>query len=154
MIETLIVMAVTGILVTMGYSYLVSARPHADMERAELMVHSVLSDARNKALSEEIVTTVKFDVNNEELWIEWVDPATATTQSSPHTVLPDLISFEDSGIPYYDGQVSFTPRGSLVSGGSLAAGGTITLENTMGETFTFTANVATGKFPLLGGNTR
>jgi len=154
MIETLIVLAVTGILVTMGYSYLVSARPHANMERAEITVHTVLSDARNKALSEEIVTTVMFDLDNDELWIEWVDPTTATTQSTPHTVLPDMVSFEDSGIPYYDGEVSFTPRGSLVSGGSLASGGTITLENTLGETFTFTANVATGKFPLLGGNMR
>jgi hypothetical protein len=42
----------------------------------------------------------------------------------------------------------------LVSGGSVGSGGTITLVNTLGETFVFTANVSTGSFPLYGGNLR
>lgn len=154
MIEALIVLAITGIMATMGYSYLISATPHAELERAQILVHSVLSTARNKALSEELVTTVQFDVTNRELWVEWTDPATGSTMSLPHEVLPDSVSFASSGIPYVDGEVAFTPRGSLVSGGSVSSGGTITLTNTNGENFVFTANVATGRFPLYGGNLR
>lgn len=154
MIEALIVLAITGILVTMGYAYVVSATPHAELERDEIVVHRVLSEARNKAVSEELVTTVVFDVANGELWVEWTDPDSGSTMSLPHRTLSDEVSFEDSGIPYVDGQVSFTPRGSLVSGGSVSSGGTITLVNTNGESFVFTANVATGRFPLYGGNLR
>jgi Tfp pilus assembly protein FimT len=154
MIEALIVLAITGILVTMGYAYLISATPHAELERAQIEVHRVLTDARNKAVSEELVTTVMFDVANDELWVEWTDPDSGSTMSLPHQGLPDSVSFEESGIPYVDGEISFTPRGSLVSGGSVASGGTITLVNTNGESFIFTANVATGRFPLYGGNLR
>ena len=154
MIEALIVLAITGIMVTMGYSYLISATPHAELERAQIEVHRVLADARNKATSEELVTTVMFDVINSELWVAWTDPDSGSEMSLPHKVLPDKVSFAHSGIPYVDGQVSFTPRGSLVSGGSVSSGGTITLVNTNEESFVFTANVATGRFPLYGGNLR
>jgi hypothetical protein len=138
----------------MTISYLITAKPHAELEQAEIIVHRVLADARNKALSEELVTTVKFDLVNSELWVEWTDPETSTTMSLPHSKLPASVSFDDSGIPYVDGEISFTPRGSLVSGGSSGSGGTITLVNTNGETFVFTANVSSGRFPLVGGNLR
>ena len=118
MVEALIVLAITGIMVTMGYAYLISATPHAELEQAEIIVHRVLSEARNKATSEELVTTVMFDLDNSQLWVEWTDPNSGTTQSLPPRTLPDRVSFEDSGIPFVDGAVSFTPRGSLVSGGS------------------------------------
>lgn len=154
LVEALIVIAVVAILGTMGYSYLISARQHAELERAQIMVHRVLVEARNKALSEELVTTAVFDTTQAQLWYEWVDPDSGTTQSSPATTLPDTVNFAASGIPYVDGEVSFTPRGSLVSGGSPEAGGTITLVNSLDETYTFTANVATGRFPLVGGNLR
>jgi prepilin-type N-terminal cleavage/methylation domain-containing protein len=154
LLEALIVLAIAGIIATIGYAYLISSVPHAQLEQAEIMVHRVLADARNKAVSEELVTKVVFDVANKELWVEWTDPDSATVMSLPHTVLPERVSFENSGIPGVDGEVSFTPRGSLVSGGSTASGGTITLVNTAGETFVFHANVSTGSFPLAGGNLR
>ncbi|GEM_PF-3367678 len=154
MVETLIVLAITGILATTSYAYMVSARPHAELERASLMVHGVLSEARSKAISEELVTTVVFDAQAAQLWVEWTDPDSGSTESLPTRTLPETVSFDDSGIPYIDGELSFTPRGSLVSGGSPAAGGVIVLVSTMDETFTFTANVATGRFPLVGGHLR
>lgn len=154
MVETLIVLAITGILATTSYAYMVSARPHADLERASIMVHGVLSEARSKAISEELVTTVIFSVEHAQLYVKWTDPDSGTTQSLPTVTLPETVGFDDSGIPYIDGELSFTPRGSLVSGGSPAANGQIVLVSTMEETFTFTANVATGRFPLVGGNLR
>lgn len=154
MMEALIVIAIAGIVATIGFSYIISAAPHAELEQAEIAVHRALVDARNKAISEELVTTVVFDLVNDELWVEWTDPDTGALMSLPHVALPDRVSFDESGIPAVDGEVSFTPRGSLVSGGSSGSGGTITLVNTLGETFVFTANVATGRFPLFGGNLR
>jgi len=154
LVEALIVLAIAGILATLSISYLISARPHAELEQAEIIVHRVLADGRNKALSEELVTTVKFDLVNNQLWVEWVDPETSSTMSLPHQALPNSVAFDDSGIPYVDGEISFTPRGSLVSGGSSSSGGTITLVNSNGETYVFTANVSTGRFPLVGGNLR
>jgi len=154
LVEALIVLAIAGILATMTIAYLISAKPHAELEQAEIIVHRVLADGRNKALSEELVTTVKFDVTNSELWVEWTDPETATLMELPHATLPDSVAFAESGIPYVDGEISFTPRGSLVSGGSTSAGGTITLVNSSGETYVFTANVSSGRFPLVGGNLR
>lgn len=154
MVEALIVLAIAGIIATVGLSLILGAVPHSELEQAEIMVHRVLADARNKAVSEELVTKVVFDVGNDALWVEWTDPDTGAVMELPHTTLPEHVSFDNSGIPAVDGEVSFTPRGSLVSGGSTASGGTITLVNTRGETFVFTANVSTGDFPLIGGNLR
>lgn len=147
-------LAVAGILATMSYAYMISARPHAELERATIIVHRVLLEARNKAISEELVSKVVFNVAEAKLWVEWTDPDTGTTESLPPANLPENVGFDDSGIPYIDGEISFTPRGSLVSGGSPTAGGTITLISSMGESYVFTANVATGRFPLIGGHTR
>ena len=154
LLETLIVITIVGIVATMGFSYMISARPHARLELGQVMVHGVLQQARNKAVSEELVTRVVFDLDTRQLWVSWVDPATGDDATLPAQTLPDGVFFDTSGIPSVDGEVLFTPRGSLVSGGSEASGGTITLINTQGETYMFTANVPTGRFPLVGGNLR
>lgn len=154
LIEMLIVLAVAGILATLSISYMISARPHAQLERAEIALHSVLQHARNKAVSEELLTKVEFSVAESQLWVSWVDPGSGEAMTMPVQTLPEGIIFENSGIPAVDGEILFSPRGSLVSGGSTASGGTITLVNALGETSTLTANVATGRFPLVGGNLR
>lgn len=154
LIETLIVLAVIGILATMGFAYMISARPHAQLERAEIVVHGVLQQARNKAVSEELLTKVQFDLTTNELWVAWVDPVSSAELTAYRETLPDGVIFEASGIPSVDGEVWFSPRGSLVSGGSVESGGTISMVSQLGEVTTLTANVATGRFPLIGGNLR
>ena len=146
--------AIVGIVGTMGFSYMISARPHAQLEQAQVMVHGVLQHARNKAVSEELITRVVFSTDTNQLWVSWVDPDTGDDVTMPVETLPDGVFFDASGIPSVDGEVLFTPRGSLVSGGSEASGGTITLVNSLGETYTFMANVPMGRFPLVGGHLR
>jgi len=153
-VETLIVIAIAGIIATMGFSYMISARPHARLEEAQVLVHNVLQHARNKAVSEELITKVVFSVDNSQLWVAWTDPVSGDDMTMPARTLPTGVIFEDSGIPSVDGEVLFTPRGSLVSGGSVGSGGTITIKNSQNETYVFAANVPTGRFPLLGGHLR
>lgn len=148
LIEVLIVLAVIGIIVTMSFSYLISARPHAQLEQAEIVVIDVLLSGRSKAISEELVTSVKFNLESEELWVEWVDPDSGTTLTDPSSALPDGVTFASSGFPASANGVVFTTRGTLVVGGD------IILISPAGETSTLQGNVATGKFPLIGGNLR
>jgi len=148
MIETLIVLAVIAILVTMGFSYMIQARPHAALERAEIAVSGVLLQARSKAVSEELATSVQFDLTDHELWVEWTDPSDGSTQTGPTVALPESVTFANSGFPVSAGGVVFTVRGTLVTGGG------ITLVSSTGETTTLQGNVATGKFPLVGGHLR
>jgi prepilin-type N-terminal cleavage/methylation domain-containing protein len=148
LIEVLIVIALIAIVVTMSFSYLISARPHAQLEQAEIVVSDVLLSGRSKAISEELVTSVKFDLASEELWVEWVDPASGSTMTDPTSALPEGVTFASSGFPASANGVVFTARGTLVIGGD------ITLISPSGETSTLQGNVATGKFPLFGGNLR
>ena len=61
----LIVIAVAGILGTIGIGYMISAKPHSELEGAELALTSTLNKARNIALSEEVSTKVVFDLDNQ-----------------------------------------------------------------------------------------
>ena len=147
-IEILLVLAVIGILGTMGFSYMISARPHAQLEQAEIDVGSVLKSARALAVSEELATFVKFDLSNQTLWVEWTDPDDASTKTTKNTTLPDGVAFAVSGFPASADGVEFTTRGTLLVGGD------VSLVSSSGEISTLTGNIATGRFPLMGGHLR
>jgi len=145
-IEVLIVLAIAGILVTLSFGYLASSRPHALLERAELEVSSRLLEARNLAVSEEIMTQIVFHVGNQDYRIMARDRDTlAWSDVSPYYTLPEGVTFTTT-LP--SGDAIFTPRGTLFVGGS------VTLTSSTGESSTLTGNLATGRFPILGGHLR
>ena len=55
LLEMLIVFAIVGILVTLSYGYLISAKPHAQLEQAEITLQALMTKARNLSISEERV---------------------------------------------------------------------------------------------------
>jgi prepilin-type N-terminal cleavage/methylation domain-containing protein len=148
-IEMLIVIAVAGILGTIGIGYMISAKPHSELEGAELALSSTLNQARNLALSQEVATKVAFDLVTGEYWIERLDRDSGSwSEETVHTTLPGAVSFASGGITFADDEVLFTPRGTLLSGGS------ITLASSAGEESTLDGQVATGRFMPGGGHTR
>jgi prepilin-type N-terminal cleavage/methylation domain-containing protein len=147
LIETLIVLAVLAISGTMGYGYMLSARPHSQLERASDELSAELSGARNFSISHEVAVRVRFSAS--QYWTQSYDRASNSwSDVTTHKTLPELVDFSSGGNTFPAQIVSFTPRGTLMTGG------VITLESTGGETYTFTGNIATGKFPLEGGNLR
>ena len=150
LIETVIVLAIIGILSTIGFSYVLRARPHARLEQAELRLVGVLAKARNLAISEELATKAVFNLESEEYWIEQQDRETLAWINASHSyTLPEEVHFAAvGGVTFSGNEVRFTPRGTLMSGGS------IKVVNSLGETSTLTGSLATGRFPITGGNLR
>jgi prepilin-type N-terminal cleavage/methylation domain-containing protein len=147
MIETLIVLALIGVLATMGFTMLLAARPHVQLERGEVAVVSYLNDARGLAVSEEARVRVIFDAGSATMETDMLPPgAVSWVTARPDRVLPEGVEF--GTITFAANTVEFTTRGSLV------AGGTVALESSTGETFTLNSNLATGKFAAGQGNTR
>jgi prepilin-type N-terminal cleavage/methylation domain-containing protein len=147
MIEMLIVLAVMGILVTMGITFTLSARPRAQRERGEVMLSARLNEARNLAITEEVMTRVVLDSANGTLQVQRQDPGGTTwTDVSVARELPEGVSF--GTITFASNTVSFNTRGSLVSSGA------ITITAGAGQSTTLTGNLATGRFMLGGGNLR
>jgi prepilin-type N-terminal cleavage/methylation domain-containing protein len=147
-VEVLLVLAIVGILATMSYSYMLGARPHAQLESAEIQLVSYLNQARNHAVSDEVTVRVVFDTAANEFKTEYLDDGGSWQQIGGVQSLVDGVTFTGTGVTLAGGEARFTPRGTL------HWGGTITIGATNGETSTLTANVATGKFPLAGGNLR
>jgi len=150
LVETLIVLAISGIAATIGFGVMLSARPHALLEEADIRLAALLSQARNLSVSQEISTKVAFDLEANEFWIERQDRETEEWEvvGAP-TALPDGVQFAAEGITFPDGEVRFTTRGTLLSGGSI----TYSVSQT-GETSTLQGNLATGRFVPAGGNLR
>ena len=148
-IEMLIVIAVAGILGTIGVGYMISAKPHSELEGAELALSTTLNQARNLAQSEEVAAKVVFDLTTGEYWIERLDRDSGSwVAETAHTTLPGAVTFASGGITFSGDEVRFTPRGTLMSGGS------ITLSSSTGEESTLDGQVATGRFMPGGGHTR
>jgi prepilin-type N-terminal cleavage/methylation domain-containing protein len=149
LIEALIVLAILAITATMGYGYMLAARPHTQLERGQAELSAELSGARNIAISREIAARVRFNPTAREFWTEVYDRASDSwSEETTHKILPDTVSFASGGISFPSNTINYTPRGTLMTGG------TIIMESSTGETYTFTGNIATGKFPLEGGNLR
>ena len=149
MIETLIVVALGGILSTMSISYMIAAHPHAELERAEIEVSRALKEARNTAISHETQARVEFNLDAGTYWVDEYDRADDTwSKISPDYQLSDEVSFDPDVTNFADNRVIFTPRGTLVTGG------TIGLLNSKDEAATLEGSVATGRFQLEGGNLR
>lgn len=150
LIELLIVIAIMGIMGTMGFSYLLAARPHAELERAQLQLVAGLNAARHLAISEECRTRMRFDtsVTPNEFWVQRMDNFTGnwTNAALPLYELPEGVTL--TGNTFSGSEVNFNTRGGLISGGTL----TITGSNS--ETTTFTGNLASGRFQYGAGNTR
>jgi prepilin-type N-terminal cleavage/methylation domain-containing protein len=147
-VEVLLVVAIAGILATTSYAYMIGARPHAQLEAGELQLVSVLNVARKHAISEEVTTRVVFDPAGDQFWTEWQDAAATWHQIGAVEDLVEGVTFTGGGVTLAGSEARFTPRGTL------HWGGTITIVSADGETSTLTANIATGKFPLAGGNLR
>lgn len=149
MVEMLMVLAIMGIVVTLTISSLLSARPHAQLERGEIVVTTTLNQARNLAISDERAVRVVIDTDENTMSIEQADPGTVdyALAFGPYD-LPDGTEFVADGITFDNNEVQFTPRGSLLTGGE------IEIANTAGETTVFNGQLATGRFPLTGGNLR
>jgi prepilin-type N-terminal cleavage/methylation domain-containing protein len=149
LVEMLIVLAIAGILVTMGFAYLISARPHALLEQGEVRLQALMTKARNLAVSEEINTRVVHDVEHDTFTLERQDRASGVWSTVESAVtLPDGISVPEDGNTFPDTTVRFTPRGTLMAGGS------ISLKNADDEVSTLVGNLVNGRFTLPGGNLR
>ncbi len=146
-IELLIVLAIVGILSTMGYGYMIAAKPHAELEAAEVQLVSFLNQARNHAVSDEVTSRVVFLPELNQFKMEYQDTGGTWHQIGGVKELHG-VSFAGEGVTLANNEARFTPRGTLHWGGS------ITIASSNGETSTLTANIATGKFPLAGGNLR
>jgi Tfp pilus assembly protein FimT len=145
----LMVLAIVGILGTMSYSYMVGAKPHAELERAEIQVVNIMNLARKHALSEEVTTRVLIDTATGGMTTEYQDPEDGSwVQLGATQTLAGSVSFDADGLTLANNEARFTPRGTLHWGGS------ITLVSSDNETSVLNANIATGKFPLVGGNLR
>lgn len=150
LVETLIVLAIAGIVVSMGYGYIIAARPHALVEQTEALLISTLNQARYMAISEEVNTKVAFNFDTNEFWIERQDRATNEWQvASPLTQLHAQVDIAAADVTFPAGEVCYTPRGTLVSGGSV----TFNVINTEDES-TLQGNIVTGRFEYAGGNLR
>jgi prepilin-type N-terminal cleavage/methylation domain-containing protein len=148
LIEAVAVLAIAAIMATLSIAYLARARPHAQLERAEVEISSQLARARNLAISDEIPVKVMFDGETGAYHTEAYDrEGESWNQVGPAYGLPTGVAFTEGGITFADSEVRFTPRGTLMAGGSI----TVACE---GETGTLTGNVATGRFPLAGGHLR
>lgn len=147
-VEMLIVVAIAGILATMGYAYMISARPHAQLEAAEIQLASYLSVARKHAISEEVTTRVLFLPDTNQFKTEYQDDTGTWHQLGAVENLTSGVSFPAGGITLANNEARFNTRGTLAWGGS------VTIASSSGETSTLTANIATGLFPLAGGNLR
>jgi len=147
-IEMLLVVAIAGILATMGYSYMIAAKPHAQLEKAEIQLVSYLSVARKNAISEEATTRVVFMPESNQFKTEYQDDVGTWHQIGAVQHLTEGITFASGGITLASNEARFTTRGTLNWGGS------ITIQASNGESSTLTANIATGLFPLAGGNLR
>lgn len=149
MVEVLIVISILGILGTMGTSYVLAARPHMELERAEMQLMAQLNAARHLAISEEVQVRVQFDTASTPnyYWVESFDSDTASWVAAalPVADLPDIVTLTDN--TFAGETVQFNTRGALVSGGALtlAAGD---------ESSTISGNLANGRFQYGGGNTR
>lgn len=149
LVEMLMVVTAVGVLVTMGYSYMISARPHAQLESAELQLQGVLEEARSIAIGQEIATRVVFVEGEDEFRLEVLNPNTGSFgQVGPTHQLVDNVSFAVGGVTLPSAIARFTPRGTLM------AGGAVTIENSNGETATLTASIVSGRFRLGQGNLR
>jgi prepilin-type N-terminal cleavage/methylation domain-containing protein len=151
LVELVIVLAILAILGTMTASYLLAARPHAQLEQAELQLVAHLNAARHLAISEEVQTRMRFDTTTtpDSYWIQRFNTASATwvdEANLPLYELPEGVTL--SGNTFASSRVTFNTRGGLVSGGSL------TLTSSTGETSVFNGNLATGRFQYGAGNTR
>ena len=150
LIETLIVLAIGGIVATMGFGLMLSARPHALLEQADIRMAGVLTKARNLAVRQEINTKVAFDLETNECWIEQQDRATEVwAVVGGRTALPEGVQFAAEGITFLDSEVRFTPRGTLLAGGSITY-----YARQTDESSTMRGNLATGRFSPGGGNLR
>jgi prepilin-type N-terminal cleavage/methylation domain-containing protein len=147
MVETLMVLAIAGILVTMSFGYLISARPAAELERGEIVLQQTLVAARNLAMSDEVTVQVIIDTDNGTLTIESAEPGTGNFSAAmPMVTLPSGVGIATTS---FEGDtIVFTSRGSLVSGGN------ITISNNVGTSRVYTGQLASGRFPLLEGNLR
>ena len=152
LIELLIVVAILAIVSTIAIGSTISALPHANLEKGQEAVAYSLSQARMLSLSEEVAVRMKFDtgVSPQQYWYEKQDRTTLAwsiaTSGGAKQTLPVGITITGNTFPAQT--VTFTPRGTLL------VGGTLTFRNTQGQTNTLVGNVATGRFPLVGGNTR
>lgn len=148
-VELVVVVAIMGILVTLSVSNMYRAKPHAELERGEIVLTNFLKEARMLAVSEETNTRAVFDEAGGQFWIDWQDRVSLVwTQYGTTKELPDGVSFVVGGITLPGAMAVFTVRGTLQAGGS------VSIQSTAGETTTFTGNIITGKFPLSGGNLR
>lgn len=149
LVELLIVIAIMGILATLSVSNMYAARPHAQLERGEIVLSSFLKEARMFAVSEEANSRAVFDEGNNEYYLEWQDRVSHSwTQSGSTKSLPEGVTFVAGGITLPGSMAVFTVRGTLQAGGNIA------IQSSTGEVTTFTGNIITGKFPLAGGNLR
>lgn len=148
MIETIVVIAIIGVLGTMSVGYLLSAKPHADLERAELELVSRLNSARHLAVSEEVQTRMRFNTtpNPDQYWVERFNTTTSTWVDAGMPLYATPVGVTLSGNTFSGSTVNFNTRGSLVSGGAL------TLTSSAGQTATFNGNLATGRFQYVAGN--
>ena len=151
MVEMLIVLAIMGIMGTMSVSYMLAAKPHAELERAQLELIGRLNGARQLAVSEEVQTRLRFDttVTPQEYWIQRYNVATSTWSNDSHYPLYELpTGVTVSANTFSSAMVRFNTRGALQSSG------TITLRSSTGETSPLTGNLASGRFQFGAGNTR
>src|SRR5687767_5264285 len=100
MTELLIVLAIAGILGTLSVGYVIAARPHAELERAEMELIGNLNAARHLAISEEVQVRMQFDteVTPPEYWAEKFDPAAADWVASglPLYIFPTGVSLDEN----------------------------------------------------------
>lgn len=149
LIEAMIVLALLAIAATMGFSYMLAARPHAQLERAEITLSAFLGQTRNLAISGEVAARVVFNMDTGEYWSQTLDRNTGNwSDESAVQTLPEGVTFTAGGNTFPGTTVTYTPRGTLMTGGS------IDIENSRGEIQTLTGNIATGRFQLEGGNLR
>jgi prepilin-type N-terminal cleavage/methylation domain-containing protein len=147
-IELAVVLAILAITSTMALGFLLTARPHADLERAELELSARLNAARNLAVSEEVQVQVVFDTTAGTYFMQqrpagggtWVDVDGVDYE------LPESVTF--TSITFPSTAVQFTTRGALL------AGGNISLSSSTGEVHTLSGNLASGRFVLGQGNLR
>lgn len=145
--EVVIVLAILAIVGTTSVSYVLEARPHAQLESAELSLAAKLGEYRYQALSEE--TPIRVVLNGEDgTWqVEKLVEGNWTAAGAPGQ-LSEGCSFAPDGISFPDATIEFTTRGSLM------ASGDVTVMSSQGETRTLTGNLATGRFVITEGNLR
>ena len=147
MIEVLVVLAITAIVVTMSFAYMIGSRPAAQMNRAELQLSSDLGLSRDLAYNEESPVRVIFDLSTEQYWTEIQDTSDGTWSTATVAKdFPEGVSI--TSVSFTNNTVNFTPRGTLVVGGS------ITITNSRGDSTVLNGVIPTGRFPVLGGALR